>query len=76
MINKIRQNKTRIAQAFYAQISLTPYRYNALVPAIVNVSNDVTLPFNSITSLSQHKETYRERAWMGPKSFWNLRIRG
>ena len=62
-------------------INLTPNLYNAPPPppppppqAIVNVSNDVTIPFNSVTSQQQHKERYWERTWMGPKSFWNLRI--
>ena len=31
-------------------INLTPNRYNALAPAIVYVSNDVTIPFNSVMS--------------------------
>ena len=31
-------------------IYLTPNQYNALVPGIVYVSNDVTIPFNSVTS--------------------------
>ena len=55
-------------------INLTPNLYNAPAQAIVNVSNDVTIPFNSVTSQYQHKERYWERTWMGPKSFWNLRI--
>ena len=55
-------------------INLTPNRHNALAPAIVYVSNDVTIPSNSVTSQWQHKEGYCECTWMGPKSFWNLRI--
>ena len=31
-------------------INLMPNRYNALAPAIVYVNNDVTIPFNSVTS--------------------------
>ena len=31
-------------------INLTPNQYNALAPAIVYVSNDVTIQFNSVTS--------------------------
>ena len=31
-------------------INLTPNRYNALTPAIDYVSNDVTIPFNSVMS--------------------------
>ena len=37
-------------QADIPGINLTPNRYNALVPAIVYVSNDVTIPFNTVTS--------------------------
>ena len=32
-------------------INLTPNRYDALSPAIVYINNDVTIPFNSMTSL-------------------------
>ena len=49
MIKKIRQNTTWI-EADILGINLTPNRYNALAPAIVYVSNDVTIPFNSVTS--------------------------
>ena len=73
MIKKIKKNTTWI-EADILGINLTPSRYNALAPAIVYVSNDVTIPFNSVTSQKQHKERYCERTWMGPKSFWNLRI--
>ena len=31
-------------------INLTPNQYNALAPAIVYVSNDITVPFNTMTS--------------------------
>ena len=31
-------------------INLTPNMYNAPAQAIVNVSNDVTIPFNTVTS--------------------------
>ena len=31
-------------------IHLTLNRYNALAPAIVYVNNDVTIPFDSVTS--------------------------
>ena len=49
IIKKISQNTTWI-EAEILGINLTPNRYNALAPAIVNVSNDVTIPFNSVTS--------------------------
>ena len=49
IIKKIRQNTTWI-EADILGINLTPNRYNALAPAIVYVSNDVTTPFNSVTS--------------------------
>ena len=49
IIKKIRQNTTWI-EADILGINLTPNRYNALAPAIVYVNNDVTIPFNSVTS--------------------------
>ena len=49
IFKKIRQNTTWI-DADILGINLTPNRYNALAPAIVYVSNDVTIPFNSVTS--------------------------
>ena len=49
IIKKIKQNTTWI-EADILGINLTPNRYNALAPAIVYVSNDVTIPFNSVTS--------------------------
>ena len=49
IIKKIRQNTTWI-EADILGINLTPNRYNALASAIVHVSNDVTVPFNSLTS--------------------------
>ena len=49
IIKKIRQNMTWIEEDILG-INLTPNRYNALVPAIVYVSNDVTIPINSVTS--------------------------
>ena len=49
IIKKIRQNTTWI-EADILGINLTPNRNNALSPAIVYVSNDVTIPFNSVTS--------------------------
>ena len=73
MIMNIRQNTTWI-EADILGINLTPNRYNALAPAIVYVSNDVTIPFNSVTSQKQHKERCCERTWMRPKLVWNLRI--
>ena len=48
MIKKIKQNTTWI-EADILGINLNPNRYNALAPAIVYVSNDVTIPFNSVT---------------------------
>ena len=48
MIKKIKQNTTWI-DADILGINLTPNRHIALAVAIVNVSNDVTIPFNSVT---------------------------
>ena len=49
IIKKIKQNAMWI-EAEILGINLTPNRYNALAPAIVYVSNDVTIPFNSVRS--------------------------
>ena len=49
IIKKIRQNTAWIEADILAK-NLTPNRCNALAPAIVHVSNDVTIPFNSVTS--------------------------
>ena len=49
LIRKIRQNMMCI-EADILGTNLTPNRYNALFPAIVYVSDDVTIPFNSVTS--------------------------
>ena len=49
MIKKIRQNMTWI-EADILGINLTPNRYHTLAPAIVYVSNDVTIQFNSVMS--------------------------
>ena len=50
IVKTIRQNKTWI-EANIPYINLTPSRYNALVPAIsAYVSNDVTIPVDSMTS--------------------------
>ena len=49
IIKKIRQITTWI-EADILGINLTSNRYNALAPAIVYDSNDVTIPFNSMTS--------------------------
>ena len=49
IMKKIRQNMTWI-EADILGINLTPNLYNAPAQAIVNVSNDVTIPFNSVTS--------------------------
>ena len=57
-------------------INVTPDRYNAPAPAIVYVSNDVTIPFNPMTSQLQHKEAYCERTWMGPNPFEMYRFGG
>ena len=73
LIKKMRQN-TMWIEADILDIHLTPNRYNALAPAIVYVSNDVIIPFNFVTSQSQHKKRCCERTWMWQKSFWNLRI--
>ena len=61
-------NKTWI-EADIPCINVTNDRYNALVPAIVYVRNDVTIPFNSMTSQSQHNEPCCERTWKGPNRF-------
>ena len=49
MIKKIRKNTTWI-EAVILGINLIPNGYNALTPAIVHVSNDVIILFNSVTS--------------------------
>ena len=49
IIKKIRQNTAWIDADILGK-NLTPNRYNALTPAIVYVSNDVTIPFNAVTS--------------------------
>ena len=49
IIKRIRQNTTWI-EADILGINLTPNQYNALASAIVYVSDDVTIPFNSVTS--------------------------
>ena len=49
MIKKIIQN-TKWIEADILGINLTPNRYNSLTPAIVYVSNDITIPFHSVTS--------------------------
>ena len=49
MIKKIREN-TMWIETDLLGINLTPNRYNALVPAIVYVSNDVIIPFNYVMS--------------------------
>ena len=48
IIVKIGQNKTWI-EGDIPDVTLTPNRYNALVPAIVYASIGVTIPFNSMT---------------------------
>ena len=48
MIQKIRQNKTWI-EADIPWINLTTDQYNALSPAIVYITSDVTIPVNSMT---------------------------
>ena len=49
IMKKIRQNKSQI-EADIPSINLVPNRYNALGPAIVYVSNDVTMTMKSMTS--------------------------
>ena len=49
ILKKIRLNKAWIEADILGK-NLTPNRRNALTPAIVYVSNDVTIPFNSVTS--------------------------
>ena len=51
IIKKRAQNKTWI-EADILWVNVTPNQYNALAPAIVYVSNDVTIPFSSSTSQS------------------------
>ena len=46
MIKKIRQNTAWIEADILGK-NLTPNPCNALAPAIVYVSNDVTIPFNT-----------------------------
>ena len=52
--NTSRQNQSQSAimwiEAHIQCINANPNRYNALVPAIVRVTNDVTIPDNSTTS--------------------------
>ena len=49
IIKKIRQNTAWI-EADSLGTNLIPNRYNALATAIVYVSDDVPIPFNSLTS--------------------------
>ena len=49
IIKKITQNTAWI-EAGILGINLIPNRYNALAAAIVYVSDDVTIPFKSVTS--------------------------
>ena len=49
MIKKISQNTAWIEADILGK-NLTPNWCNALAPAIVYVSNDVTIPFNTVTS--------------------------
>ena len=49
IFKKIEQNMTGI-EADILGINLTPNQYNALAPATVYANNDVTIPFNSVTS--------------------------
>ena len=49
IIRKTRQNMTWI-EVDILDINLTPDRYNALALAIVCVSDDITIPFNSVKS--------------------------
>ena len=49
IVKKIRQNTTWI-EVDILGINLTSNRYNALAPVIVYINNDITTPFNSVTS--------------------------
>ena len=49
IIKKIRQNTAWIEADILGK-NLTPDWCNALAPAIVYVSNDITIPFNAVTS--------------------------
>ena len=49
MIKKMRQNTAWIEADILGK-NLTPNRCNALALAIVYVCNDITIPFNSVTS--------------------------
>ena len=76
IIKKIRQNTTWI-EADILGINLTPNRYNALARTRLGHClrqrwrhNPIQL--RDVTIATQR--TYCERTWMGPKSFWNLRI--
>ena len=65
MTKKTCQNKTWIEAAFSC-INVTLNRYNALAPAFVYVSNDVTAPLNSITSqsLQQNLTVSSSQIWI------------
>ena len=73
IIKKIRQNTAWIEADILGK-NLIPNWCSALAPAIVYVSNDVTIPFKAVTSQWQHKERCCEHTRIRPKSFWNLRI--
>ena len=64
IIRKIGQNRTWIVAAIPC-VNVTPNRHNAIAQAIVYVSNDVTIPFNSMTSQLTHN---------GSAPRWNLNM--
>ena len=64
IIRKIGQNRTWIVAAIPC-VNVTPNRHNAIAQAIVYVSNDVTIPFNSMTSQLTHN---------GSAPGWNLNM--
>ena len=71
IFKKIKQNTTWI-DADILGINLTPNRYNALAPATVYVSNDVTIPLNSALELISISLCTSANTWM----FDNVYIKG
>ena len=62
IIEKIRQNK-KWMEAAIPCINLIPNRYDALVEAIVDESNTITIPVNSMTSQMNVIATQRTLLW-------------
>ena len=70
-MKKIRQNKTWI-RADIQCINLTPNRYNALAPAIVYVSNDVTIPVNGTEIVLKSTDRHSNATLFLPAQGLNL----